>query len=541
VTVFKHNGREIRNVVLIVVDMLKFCYLKKGGNTLNACPAINFMADNGIICLNARSNSFPTQFSYPSIFTSTLSLDNGGYDNGIICRPLTIAEALRDLGFNTIGYSTAAWLGSFYGYNRGFKEFYELFDLNNVWGNFADIYYEYYYNLFAKGIISEDEFTSITGDLFDRALQELLRLCDQTEKQLAVFDYDISLHRHNFAVYRKLLNQLYTQFLKDRKKFVVEFLRNRLELNIKTFLTGEKEKADIKDITTCFPRAAKKILKNFGVRFRSYKQAVPATYLRKLVNKKISDNRGTNFFIWSHFMDVHDHVSIPSKFGFPPNLITLGLRRAFDNDNAIGKKELFPLRYVDKEIAKVINKLKTENLLDSTLIVVCGDHGVGVEAFETKAGNLFDEGTRVPIIFYNPNLNPCTISTPCSLMDIGPTILSLINAPARSEFKGRSLIEDLDTDRLILLESLGAGPGDFRYKAIKIAVIQGRYKLIWREDGYEDSCPAGINYLFDLIDDPHERKNLYDDDIHKSVVSALEKIASERCSRLRCDLKLIDK
>jgi hypothetical protein len=543
--VFKNNGSKIHNVVFIVVDMLRVCYIRKGGNKLNVCPTINSMAENGIICLNARSNSFPTQFSYPSILTSTLPLDNGGYDNGIIHRPLTIAEALGDLGLHTIGYASATWLGSFYGYNRGFKEYYELFDPGNLWGNYADIYYEYYYGLLEKKIISDEEFVKITGDLFERTLKELLRLCQQTEKQFVdrIFEYDVALHRHNFALYRKMLNQLYMQFLEDRKKFIVEFFRgqmDRLGLNLKTFLTGEKEKSDVKDMTTLFPRLARSIARGGGVKFRSYKQAVPATYLRKLINRKISDNKSTKFFLWSHFMDVHDHVSMPGEVGFPPNLLTLGLRRIFSN-NAIARKEMYSLRYVDNEIANVVNRLKDENLLDSTLIVICGDHGISDKAYELKAGSLFDEATRVPMIFYNPNLKPRTISAPCSLLDIGPTILSLINAPARSEFKGQSVIGDLADDRIIYLESLGPGPGDLRYKAIKIAVVKGRYKLIWREKGYEASCSAGANYLFDLIDDPNEQENLYSNGNYKSIVSELEKIASERCSKLRNDLKSIRK
>jgi len=534
--IFRNDRHEIRNVVFIVVDMLKYCYLKKSGNSVDLCPEINFLADNGIVCSNARSNSFPTQFSYPSIFTSTLPLSYGGYDNGIIPRPLTIAESLKDLGFHTIGYSTATWLGRYYGYNRGFKEFYELFDVNNVWGNYADIYYEYYYSLFDKKIISGDEFVKIAGDLFESNFQELLRLFDQTEKQRTVFEYDISLHRHNLALYRKILNQMHMQFLEDRKKFIIEFLRNRLELNLKIFLTGKQEDLDIKDIKTIFPRLARTILRNFGVRFRAYKQAVPATYLRKLINGKISDNRNTKFFIWSHFMDVHDHLSVPNAFGFPPNLIKFNLLRAFKKVKSIGEKELFALSYTDKEINKVIDELKNNNLLESTLIVVCGDHGVGHQAYETKAGNLFDEGTRVPIIFYNPNLKPLTISAPCSLMDIGPTILSIINTPGRTEFEGKSLISDLEPQEPVLLESLGPGPGDFRYKAIKIAVIRKNFKLIWREKGYENSCPTGTNYLFNLDDDPDERKNLYNDNNYKFVVSELEEIALERCRRIRSGL-----
>lgn len=529
-----HN-QKIQNVIFLVVDALRFCYLRKGGNSLNLCPTINSLSENGIVCTNVRSNSCPTQLSYPSIFTSTLPLDHGGYDNGIIDRPLTIAQALSEAGLQTFGISTAQWPGCFYGYDRGFDEFIELSDINKFWEIFAGIYYTFYTKLFNNGIISSSEYYEIVAKLFESVLKELLRQCNQAESQLSElgFKYDKSLHRHDFALYIVALEKVQAEFLKDPVEYLENELPLKINANIKIFLTGIPEKEDSKDITTYPSRTAIKFLRHFGMRFKKYSQSISSGYVRKLVNDQISKNANTPSFIWAHFMDLHDRACTNGQMGFAPNFISLGLQRHFDADNTILKKDLYSLRYVDKEIARIVAKLQSDNLLESTLIVICGDHGAGTQAFESDAGNLFDESNHVPAVFYNPGIQSRVISEPCSLIDIAPTILSLMNLSPRSEFDGVSLTQNLQSNRPVILESLGAGPGDFRFKAIKIAVLQADYKLIWREPGYEDSCPAGKNYLFNLAEDPTERNNLYDNSAYRSVACELEKIAMERCKIIR--------
>ena len=531
----KQNQREIRNVIFLTVDCLRFCYLRVGGNSSDICPTINSLADNGIICTNARAHSNPTQLSYPAIFSSTLPLDYGGYDHGILKRPLTIAEALGNIGLYTVGFSPTAWLGLFFGYDRGFDDFYELFDINKFWEIFANIYHKFYTKLLKRGIICDGDFCQIVGGLFERFLTELLRLCAQTSSQLTQnrFPYDISLHRHNFALYQAILKRMRTEFLHNPDQYILANLAHDIINNIKPFLTGVVEKSDRRDITTYLLRAVKKFLRLFGLQFRHYQHSVSAAYLRKQVNLAISNNKERRFFIWTHFLEIHDQFCIPGRVGLAPDFVSLGLKRACDVDNPATMERTFCLRAVDKQIAQIIAKLKSENLLESTLIVIYGDHGFPVKSPEKDAGNLFDESARVPIIFYNPNMEHNIISVHCGLVDIAPTVLSLMGANSRPEFKGISLTHNLDPDHSIILESLGAGPGDFHFKAIKIAVVRGKYKLIWREPGYEDSCPNGQVYLFNIEDDPAETTNLYWNKAFAAVVSELERIATERAKTLR--------
>ena len=188
---------------------------------------------------------------------------------------------------------------------------------------------------------------------------------------------------------------------------------------------------------------------------------------------------------------------------------------------------------MDKQFKRIVERLETEGLADSTLIVITGDHGVPHSCPDTSAGSLFDEAVRVPIIFYNPRLEPRRVEEPCALIDVAPTILHLIGRSAPPGLKGRVLTTAPGEDHHVILESLGAGPGDFEFKAIKIAVVRGGHKLIWREGGYTDTCPPGENYLFDLDADPTESVNLYTDKRYSTIVAELEAVAVRRCDELR--------
>jgi len=263
-----------------------------------------------------------------------------------------------------------------------------------------------------------------------------------------------------------------------------------------------------------------------------YEYAPPASYLGERISAAIRENCDRPFFMWTHFLDIHDEIYIGGRVGIPPNCLTLGLAHLLNRSNPAILTHTFSLRFIDHQIAKIITTLKSQGLFDSTLIVITGDHGVCVETAE-RAGSLFDEVIRVPLIFYNSNFQHRVVTELCSLQDIAPSILTLLGKESCPEFKGRSLVQEPAPTGPVILESLGSGPGDFRFKAIKMAVVHGKYKLIWQEPGYVDSCLPSQNYLFDLEADPNERTNLYDKREYREVALALESIVQERAKKLR--------
>jgi len=116
------------------------------------------------------------------------------------------------------------------------------------------------------------------------------------------------------------------------------------------------------------------------------------------------------------------------------------------------------IKLTDNKIGELLNRLKADQLMDSTIIFLYADHGEGIPRGKTNGINL---GYRVPFIIWFPpmyeHLSPwgtATVSEELlSFEDLAPTIISLAGAEVPEHMKGRVLIgEDRDkpVDQLFL-------------------------------------------------------------------------------------------
>ena len=154
------------------------------------------------------------------------------------------------------------------------------------------------------------------------------------------------------------------------------------------------------------------------------------------------------------------------------------------------------LRYGDESIAALLDGLRARGLDRDTLLVVFGDHG---EAFGQHDGNFghtffaFDENVRVPLLLSLPGVTTSAMRTArvASLVDVAPTILSLLDITAPSSFDGSSLL---------------AGDDEMAY-------FFTDYALGWA--GLRDACwkyllevEANRSQLYDVCRDPDERHDV---------------------------------
>src|SRR5262249_1622585 len=112
----------------------------------------------------------------------------------------------------------------------------------------------------------------------------------------------------------------------------------------------------------------------------------------------------------------------------------------FPEDEEVGRYRN-ALRYAAQALAQLLDGLPRRGLLDETLLGVCGDHG---EAFGEHRGNfghtffLYEENVRVPLLFWAPGaLAPTRAQRVASLVDLAPTVLDLLGAPAPRAWEGR--------------------------------------------------------------------------------------------------------
>jgi arylsulfatase A-like enzyme len=166
--------------------------------------------------------------------------------------------------------------------------------------------------------------------------------------------------------------------------------------------------------------------------------------------------------------------------------------------------------WMDWNVGRVLAELDRLGLRERTVVVFWGDHGyqLGERGKWSKAGSLFEQGTRTPFVVDAPRAkgNGRSTGRVVENLDIYRTLAELCGLRVPDGIEGRSLVPLLDDP---------ARPWD--HPAF----------TVWSEDGatfhgvavrterwrYAEFGPDGVNgaMLFDTRADPLELKNLAGD------------------------------
>lgn len=173
---------------------------------------------------------------------------------------------------------------------------------------------------------------------------------------------------------------------------------------------------------------------------------------------------------------------------------TVGEERDFGVPDKQLNRYLNALAYSDKLLGTVLHFLREQTLLDSTLVVVVGDHG---EAFGQHdqyghGAKLYEENLHVPLVFIQPKVftgeaNPVV----GGLIDLAPTILHLLNLPIPSLWQGQSLLQPQRRGRVYFFAPWSTSLFGFR---------EGTRKLIYDATHQRYA-------VYDLGKDPTETTN----------------------------------
>jgi hypothetical protein len=100
--------------------------------------------------------------------------------------------------------------------------------------------------------------------------------------------------------------------------------------------------------------------------------------------------------------------------------------------------------YVDHLLGGVVEDLERRGLLESTIVMISGDHGeeFGETGLFGHNGSFNDHQVRTPFIFHHPGVRPGRIAELTSHADWAPTVLSLlgVTAPPGNYSQGRDLL-----------------------------------------------------------------------------------------------------
>jgi len=188
------------------------------------------------------------------------------------------------------------------------------------------------------------------------------------------------------------------------------------------------------------------------------------------------------------------------------------------------RNQLRTLQAVDRGIKAIFDELRSQNLLEKTVVIYTADNGfLWGEHRLTAKNRPYEESIRVPFAIYAPGIQGGRVDNSNLVLniDIAPTILGLINIakPRRNwEFDGKSLVDILKNPDLSLREEFfieilgGTSCWGIRTREFKLV----EYK-------------TGDKEFYDLRTDPYELENQYNNPDYRNYIRELEqKLESEK-------------
>jgi lipoteichoic acid synthase len=174
-------------------------------------------------------------------------------------------------------------------------------------------------------------------------------------------------------------------------------------------------------------------------------------------------------------------------------------KKQFNTNNKTKEKYLNAIADADALIQQLYNSLAKRNLLDSTLIVVLGDHGeaFGEHAQTTHATHIYEENVHIPLLFIHTGIQQQkTIHTFGAISDIAPTILNLLHKASPTTWQGESLFNPQKRKEVYLFTPYGD---------VQFGMIKDRKKLIINDT-------RNSLAWYNLQTDPAEIKNTIQED-----------------------------
>ena len=447
-----------RSLLLITVDCFRADHAGFLGYARPTTPFLDSLAKESLVFSNAIVAGAPTYYSFPAVMASRYPLGLGRDVVGLAPGEATIASTLNEGGYATAAFLAAnPYLSSRFGYDAGFEVFKDFLD------------------------VEADRFAEASGG--DNA-----RVPSQWNRRLAKAS-------HALGPVGSIYDELYFQYCQ------------RL---------GSSPAVSLDQLRR-FPAAD-----------------VMVDHARDW----LMGLAGQPFFLWLHLMDPHSP--------YYPRQDALGLMGAslldasrarylnsYWNRGDVSARRLqrhreeivglydAGIRWVDSQVARLVDTLRGLGLWENCVTAVTADHG---EEFLDHGGryhppsNVGEELVRVPLLLRAPGLaRTGVVSAPFSLLHLAPTLLDLANVSIPGSFRGRSHSEFLRTglswEGDALVECVAGCTNPFvkenRLQARVLVVREARYKMVFDFNSVTEQ-------LFDLEADPGELRPL-PSDAEKSV------------------------
>lgn len=505
------------NSILVLIDSLRYDVAADFESTRAIAPNLARIAQRGFarrIIANAQS----TQFVMPSLFSATYPLDHGGYNNGIRERPASFVECLASAGYQTHLVGACNQIGITLGFDRGFDRVHSAVDYRHILSYRIEKTLQYEIDLIGSGEKSEAAALAVLVPELDAILEAIPHDINISDSK----SWPQRLKKINAKVAQLCGEE--RELLRNSPKKVLEKLRT-LPPALYWRCLGKTEFSAIEkflwraieSVNWRFRKIAVKI--GFPVFPLGHFQVLAGDISPKICGMVTKFHQP--WFMYVHFMDVHDSASLSRPWHLLGRLKYLRRWRKARRTGHTSRTFLYDsaLMYVDEQIGKLIKTLERNGQLENTIIFATGDHGFGAagspRANKKELGHrTHSEDIDVPLFASHEgarNNDECLVDT----MGVTATLLETLDVPPHPSFKGKSAF---GTGRhAVISENAGRGNADLARRDLYFTVTTHDHKLMATLKGTEISCQE----LYDLRNDPLELQNQIDDPVNGNIIGAL--------------------
>ena len=255
----------------------------------------------------------------------------------------------------------------------------------------------------------------------------------------------------------------------------------------------------------------------------------PAADVTRAAIEYVDEHKSDAFFLFLNYYDAHspwwkeppkDATGKPTGAPEPLQDVTPVFPPGVDRtrmDGVTYAKLCYDaeIRYMDREIGRLIDHLKLRGLYEDTWIFVLADHGDLIGDPVLGEGGLWGHGDsltepeiHIPFFVKSPGTGARKGEEPAPVqqVDILPTILARLGIPAPPNIQGvplggkHPIVAELYKLPMMNLHTQGPGAKDWRHLGDWRVLVDGKDKFGWSSND--------TPFLVDLAADPLERENV---------------------------------